>query len=239
MSEFLSSLISGTISGIVTGMIVGLYLYRYQKQKDLEEKQNISPHKFKKRVPGNILEYVQPGISLEKIKEYFGTPDYTSKSELAFFMKEQDFFDTNSYLFNFQNASIKITSQDNLIVDTITIFSFGNMNGKANEIEVFLNLFEDDGRTILGETKFSSATLENITNHWGNRTNREMMFACETYFGRFGNYLNYTYFSTFPNSFEEYEQTQDPKSLIGSTIDGFCVSRISEFAPYISIYETT
>jgi len=237
MPEFLSSIISGTISGIVTGLIVGLYLYRFQKRRDLEERQNVSPHRLKKKLPRNILDYVQPGITLEKIKEYFGIPDNTYTTEQDFFMKDKDFLDINSYLFNFQNASVKVTSQDNLVVDTITIFVFG-VTKKSNEIEAFPNLFEEEGRIILGKSTLTAEHLENITNHFGNRTNREIIAAVETYHGRFGNYLNYTYFSTFPKNFEDYEQTQDTKNLIGSTIDGFCISSISEFAPSISIYES-
>jgi hypothetical protein len=237
MPEFISSLISGTISGIVTGVIVGIYLFRYQKKRDLEERQNLSPYKLKLRLPRNILRYVQPGISLEKTKEYFGVPDHISHNEHGFFMKDTNSLNTNSYLFNFQNASVRITSVDKLIVDTVSIFVFDEER-KENEIEVYPIGVYDGGRAILGKSKLTEEIINTVSNHLGHQTNKETIIAIETDLGWMGNYLNFTYFSCFPKGFQEYEATQDPKALTGSTINGFCVSTIPAFAPSISRYQT-
>ena len=235
MNEFYASLISGTLSGLITGLIVGVILYYFQKRRDDDEKVNINFNKFKKRLPKDIIKFVKPGISFEKIKEYIGVADFYYSSEQGCFTEYSDPQITNSYVYNFINASLKITSQDNITIDTVTVFSNPLAEIKKKfQIEIFLNPFQKDiGSAILGQSKLTKNNLENISNHFSNRSNREMIFGIETYHGRFGNYMNYSYFGYHAPDFEKYEQTNNPDDLIGGTIDGFCISRIEGFAPYI------
>lgn len=239
MNEFYSSLISGTLSGLITGLIVGLFLYYFQKRRDEDEKSNINFNKLKKRLPKDIIKFIQPGISFEKIKEYLGAADFYGNAEQGCFTEYSDPQKTNSYLYNFINARLKITSQDNITIDTVTIFSNPLSEGKKKlQIEVFLNPYHlDEGGAILGQSKLTKNNLENVSNHFSNRSSREMIFGIETYHGRFGNYMNYSYFGYHAPNFEKYEQTNNPENLIGGTIEGFCISRLSNFAPYIAIYE--
>lgn len=230
MNEFWISLISGIAGGLIV-LLAQNAIEKYKKEKDQKNEKIIKSTRFGKILAENTLESLEVGLSVDKMKEILGIPDFIFKEEYSGLIDKKP---SNYFTYNFSNAIVRITSQNNLSIDTISILS---RDDRTNLIKFFLNNYEASSGGILGRTKLNKEIIKNVINHYSNRTAREMYFGVETYYGRFGNYLNYTYFGSSFNHIEKYEKTNDPKDLLGSTIEGFCISNAEGFAPYISDYE--
>lgn len=207
-----------------------------QEKIERNEKININLEKLKKRLPPDVLKYIQPGSNWGKVKETLGEPDFHVDSAMGNFTDPSDPITTNCYLYKFLNSNLKITTNDNVSIDTISVFRNENQHGSKYEIELPFPV--DYGKKgYLGVTKITTSFLDTHKKHYANRTAREVIFGLETYGGWASNYLSYSYFGYYLKDLDSYEKSQDSKIFIGSTIDGVCISRVETFAPTISIYE--
>jgi len=230
MSELLISIGSGVIGGILVLLFQKLW-DKSEKNKESRKSLIVNPLGNKKILPKDILAYLEPGLSIEKAKEFLGIPDaeytYHEPEETDESLKPQIYF------YNFQNGSLKISSTDKQSVDSVSIFVRENHKQK---IEVFPNSFDKRDRHILGVSVIDDDLINNQRKHYDLSSEREKIFAIETYYGRFGAYLDYAYFGTDYKSYNKYCETNDIALLKGEVIMGFCVSS-SGFFPWISIYE--
>jgi len=232
MSEFWNSALSGVAGGLIV-LLVQKGIELYEKYKRDKEGRVIKLTRYLKTIPNDILDSLEVGISLEKMKEILGIADIVYES------KESELFENGRdafiYLYHFSNGAIKVASKENNSIDTITIFSIFD---KKTSIRFYPNPFEEEGSGVLGKTKLSESIFENnVVHHFSERTARETYFGVEVYYGRMGGYLNYTYFGRYSENFDKYEETKDPKHLVGALIEGFCISNDEGYAPYISEYE--
>lgn len=234
----MNELIISLVSGIVGGLIVLVFQKIWdRKEKRIEQNRSsiINPSKNRKRLPKDILLHLEPGISIEKSREILGVPDNIESCKLS---ERED--DSNSeslivwiYFYDFKNAGLKLTSRDKLSIDSVSIFVKQDQQPK---IEVFVNKFEQLGKALLGVTKLDQDISEYVKECYNLSTPREGLFGIKTYFGRFGNFMDYVFFCYGDSRTSHFVETPDVKTLIGQPIIGFCVS-VSGFCPPISIYE--
>jgi hypothetical protein len=235
MSSFWENIIAGGISGVVSGAVVGLALYLLQRRIENNDRVNVDLNQLKRRLPSDVLAHIKPGVSWSKVRETLGEPDYTTDSEYSEFMDDDSgAITTNSYLYNFLNANLKITTTDNVAIDSVSVFITGNEKKKYN---IQLPFPLDNGQPgLIGEVKLDANLIEHMKHHMLYSTAREMTWGIETYAGWATNYLSYSYFGYFAGESEPYRQRKDANLFLGETIDGVCISRIERFAPLISIY---
>jgi hypothetical protein len=231
MKELLLSIGSGVIGGILV-LLFQKFWDKRDKHTENRKSLVVDNLRNKKILPKDILAYLEPGLSIEKAKEFLGIPD----GEYCYDEPESntDLIKPYIYFYNFQNASLKISSDNKLSVDSVTIFA---REDHKQKIEVFPNHFDQRDRYILGVSVIDDDIIKNQNKHYDLSSGRERVFAIEAYYGRFGAYLDYAYFGTDYKNYETYFETNKIELLKGERIMGFCVSS-SGFFPWISIYET-
>lgn len=230
MNELLISIGSGIIGGFVV-LILQKVWDKIEKRKENRDNLLVSPLSKKRILPNDILSYLEPGLYVEKAKEYLGIPD----AEYIFTIAEQKdkSFNPQIYFYSFQNCSLKISSLDKKSIDTITIFV---RDDHKQRIEIFPNRFDQRYRYTLGVAKIDDDIINNQKRHYDLSSGRERVFAIETYYGRFGAYYDYAYFGTDYKNYENYIDTNDIQLLKEERIVGFCISS-NGFFPWISVYE--
>ena len=221
-------LISGIISGAVGGLIVWLLqqLYLNRREKNKEKQGNIIRAKhLDKIITSKILYSLKPGNTIELMKEQLGVPTKFSKFDFPVFSESEK--KTNSYLYFLKNAYLKITSEDNISIDSITIFPYDN-SIILDDIGFLCN----EGLNKLNEIKLCRELLENVINHKFIRTMKDCCVAVE-YFIPNPLYMNYTYFSYGNQDLGNYDETNDPKCLENSVVNGVCISNSTENSYFI------
>lgn len=224
MSDTWNSIFTGTIGGlIVLGIQEIVSIYR--KKKSTKTERVIKSRDSNKIITNSVLYDLRPGANIELMRELLGTPVKFNKSDYPLFQENEVV--TNSYLYIFHNASLKITSKDNLSIDSLTVI------GYDSSIELESISFEsEDNEYRLTKTKVCSEILENLNNHDFVQTRIDASFALQKYIP---NPL-YQYFTYFGSSIEKgfmYREKNDPNVFLNEIIDGFCVSNNSEDTYFI------
>lgn len=233
---FWENVIAGSVSGLVSGGIVGFTLYFLQRSLNRREVVNINFSKSKKRLPSDIFDHVKPGMGLAKVLESFGSADVYFDEVNGFFEKDFNPVKTNSYLFKFLNAHLRVTSRDKAVIDTVTVFVAGDDNTKSHRIRLPFQL-RDGNNGYLGHTLLTHDFLENVKNHLLFRSMRERLFGIEIYAGFGTGYMSYTYFGYFVSNVNGYQKDERPEYFLGETIHGVCISRNIGFSVAIGEYE--
>lgn len=224
----IEDLISGTISGAVGGLIVWLLQQWYlNKRENKKEKLGniIKAKHLDKVITSEILYNLKPGNTIELMKEQLGVPTRFSKVDYPVFTDTEK--KTNSYLYLLKNAYLKITSEDNISIDSITIFP----HDKSIVLDDFGFLCNEEFNK-LNEMKLCKELVENVENHKFIRTMKDCCVAVEYYIPN-PLYMNYTYFSYGNQDLGNYDETNDPKQLENSVVNGICISNLTENSYFI------
>lgn len=162
----------------------------------------------------NILENLRVGMSLENIK-FLGVPYKKSNVEANVF--KDNSIQTNSYLYIFNNAHLKITSIDNQKIDSISLFpknkkfdfrgfdlGLGLKYSKFNKAKVNKKLIDESEHTlVMSRHDHSFALKYTILNPF---------------------YIDLTFFGDYKKNWHEYFDTKNPNLFVGEVIGGICIS---------------
>ena len=218
MNIYFESL-SSIISGIVSGLIASFIFYLYQKKKENKEKLIIDISPNLKSVPKNILDHVRPGFSIEKMREILGVPNYIYDREYD----EESLKSTNVYEYRFKNIFITIVSDDGKSIDTVDAFTRSYMDFN---VEFSINPFDNECRGIIGKSTINFDLLESISKIETTSMEREEFYKIITYHGRYGNFMQYSFFCYIDSNLEDknWEHEDNANKLIGKIISGFRIS---------------
>ncbi|RFZ81862.1 hypothetical protein DYU05_18775 [Mucilaginibacter terrenus] len=234
--DFILSVLSGAIGGLIILVFQKAWEFKDAKDQELKEQEAarqklIISHDIHKRpVESKIVEHLLPGTSIEKMKRLLGVPDFTTYGKIFTEVSENP-MDTNTYLYEFGNAHLLLTSQDGVSTDSVTI---STKFDKDYPVEfIFPYLLEKDS-AALGSMKLEKHLIDYVEKAEVNKTMRDAYFCIETYFGRAGRYHYYTFFGQDSDKVAEYFKDPDLKHLVNGSINSYCISGLSNFAPYIS-----
>jgi hypothetical protein len=232
MNEFLNSVLSGLIGGLVVWGIQQWYSNR--KERLTQDKLNVvASLNSKKIVTATIIDDLKPGRNLNIVNEMLGQPVKELKSDESVFSGDTIF--TNSYLYIVKNACIKITSKDNLCIDSLTVFP----NDTSFVLKNIPNPM-DASKVTLNQTKVANLA-DKEWDHTVIVARHDETFALRTYIAN-PLYQTYTYFGyfggdKFMGNWIEYKQSNNPSLFTGGTLTGICVSNDQDDAFYIYSYE--
>jgi hypothetical protein len=223
MIEFFSSFtseISTVVSGIASGLIASFIFYLYQKKKENKEKSIVDIASNIKSVPKNILDYIRPGLSIEKMREIMGVPNFIFDKEYS----GEDFISTNKYEYRFNNMFITIISQDGKSIDSVESFIREYMD---YNVEFSINSSVKDCRGVIGKSVITSELLGGTSKVEPFTIDRQDLYKVITYHGRFGHFNQYSFYCYSEINYEDdnwkFEENAD--KLIGKRIIGFRISR--------------
>jgi hypothetical protein len=219
----------GLTGGLVAGGILLFveYVLRKHEQKDaIAEERIIKFTNEERRITRSIFTYLGPGSSVELMKSDLGPPNKKLKAQVGLFATDVDDQpeDTNIYIYFFKNAHVKLTSLDGQTIDSITV--------AAHETDIaFNNLFfvnPDEKDDFLNVGKFTSEML------LGSKA--EQFQGCNDCFSAVQTFVN-SPFRIFQTYFCNYsgngDITKNPEFLVGTVIDGICLSSRPDNASYI------
>jgi hypothetical protein len=233
MSDFFLSIISGAIGGLIVLLFQKIWeFFEKKKQNSLRQAEQlkkliISPQKHLHHLERRIIDHLLPGTSVEKMKEVLGVPDFTTHEKVITELSDVAIL-TNTYSFKFANANLLLTSVDNKSLDSITV--------STNYIPEHPIEFYHAGTptNILAQMTFSKDLEDYVEKHTVNRTMRDAYFCIELYLGRSGQYQYFTLFGHDLEAVIKYQENPSLEYLFGKTIDAYCISSRSAFAPFIS-----
>lgn len=211
---------SSIISGIVSGLIASFIFYLYQKKKENKEKLIIDVSPNLKSVPKNILDHVRPGLSIEKMREILGVPNYIYDREYD----EENIISTNLYEYRFKNIFITIVSNDDKSIDSVDAFTRSYMDFN---VEFSINPSDNECRGIIGKSTISSELLGGTSKIETTSLERQEFYKIITYHGRYGHFNQFSFFCYTDANLEDKNWTYEGNAdkLIGKIILGFRMSR--------------
>lgn len=213
MKEFLISIFSGAIGG--------LFVYFYQKFDENRKSKNIIANKInseKRTVPKDIIYSLDVGTNIEKVKDIFGNPKFSTKINETELYGEGPIFTINIY--KFEDCEITIFHNDNNIQGFIIKpyidgkFEFERFDSESTNLYL--------GEYIVDDSFSESSEIEY---HFSMRSS---WFGIVEYYGRIGNYNYYCYFGEC----EYYENGPKLKDLKGNVIYGYGIASNKTFFKY-------
>jgi hypothetical protein len=216
------------ISAIIGGLIVWVVQQYYQNKRENKKSNFIKLNQAKKIIDPEIVYSLKPGMHIDLMREHLGNPMKIFKEDNTVF--NEKIVETNSFLYSFKNANIKVTSKNNQSIDTLTVFpkdstfEIGNYtedlnfnSNKLNKARVNSKLISNSEHTFLAARHDSTFAFNySIPNPF---------------------YLKITLFGTSINDFHEYFDKQNPELFLNGLITGICISDYNEEAYYIYQYE--
>jgi len=232
--DILIGLVSSVVTGLAVWIIQQMYSNRRERRREEASKTIKSPNE-ERMVSEDLFWRLAPGRSIELMKQMLGVPDIVRRTDTPIFpnwgeVEEPESTDTNSYIYIFKNAHVKITSKDNENIDSVTVTEAD----KSLSVDSLI-LSDGAGSAKLGELKVWPGLIENVSHHRYIRTRLDAFFALEELTGP-PMHQHITFFGYSQKS-DAYEETKDPKVLIGSPIDGVCISDDQGDTFYIYEYE--
>lgn len=222
MKEILIGLGGTIVGGVIVWVIQQYYLNRREKER-LESLQVIKSSHSDKIITTEIFFDLAPGKSIELMKQMLGAPRTCGRLDAPVF--SNDSVETHSYLYFFQNGMLKITSVDNEVIDTLTVFGDSRLS-----VEKLFYPVESPTYS-LGEVKVC-AELVAAGEVSIIASMRDSSFAIR-YTVPAPIYLSYTYFGGSDKVWD-FRKSNDATVFIGETIEGVCISRQSQEAYFIS-----
>lgn len=225
MSETWNSIITGAVGGlIVLGVQEIISLYRVQKKSNSEKL--ITPKRYThKHITNDVLQELSPGSNLELMRELLGTPIKYNKTDYPVFQEKK--IATNSYLFSFKNALLKITSKDNISIDSVTVI--------AHDCSIELDKIafnSPNNEYRLNKARIDQTIIDHLTNHDFIKTRIDASFALQFYIPN-PLYKSFTYFGTSIEKGFTYLEDKNPSNFTNEIISGFCISNDSEDTYFI------
>lgn len=218
-AELLKTLVIAVLGSFIGGAMVLLVQEITHRRK--EKKQIVAERTLKSRVSQimidtSILHELRPNANLGRMKELLGEPARQTDEDYSIFTEEDR--KTNSYFYSFRNAHVKITSQDNRKIDSLTVFPYDN----TVEVELFQFIYNTDKVFYLNAIPIQKELLEFCHKYIFIDHPRCPQIALTTYIPR-PYYMTFAFFGYAPKG-DEYLKTNDPNCFIGGTLNGLCLS---------------
>lgn len=232
LNDLTLNIIGGIVGGIISGLFIYLIQVLHQMAKDKKantEHRTIKVLASRKIVKDDIFLSLRPGVYIETMKQLLGPPTKYSTQDNPIFAKDSSGL-TNAYLYVLNNAYIKITSEDNLSIDSITVFP----TDKKFRIYEWKELC-DEKETRLNRIKVNSKLIELASNHTFISSMKDNVFAIETFIPN-PLYNSYTFFG-YSDRGHDYLESEDINLLNGGVIIGICIASQSDKVHYIYEYE--
>ena len=245
-----NSLVTAAVGGLIVGIVVLIveYIVRRREKKGARVEQQIVRFSNEERkITGSIFNFLGPGSSIDLMKSELGPANKKGKEIGGLFSKETDSFQLtpeeiepegvkknetarDSYLYFFKNASVKITSKDGQTIDSLTVI--------ATDTDIAFSdttFLDSEEERFLGVATITTDIIEGC--------NAEEFTGCRDCFTGvhkiIGNpfWIHVTYFCDFAEYDVEKNVTQNPEHLIGSVINGICLSSELDTVTYIFTYD--
>lgn len=221
-------LFSNIISGFLGGLVVWLFQQSYINKRENHKKNFIKLSQSQKIIDKDIIFLLRPGDNLDIIKETLGNPMKVFNQDSPVFSDSS--FKTKSFLYSFKNANVKITSEDNQSIDSITIFPNDetfDISGYTNH----LNLNSNKLNKAKVNTQLISSSLHTFL-----AARHDYAFALNYNIAN-PLYLSMTLFGYSTSNFHEYFETKNPNLFLNGVITGICISNYTKDSYYIYQYE--
>lgn len=226
MNELINNIIAGVIGGMVV-LLIQRFLDNVKQEKENNEKKSLINPNSKRLLTNDLITTFSPEKNYKKVKEILGEPDKTYKDFSIFEEHHQEDntkIEYKSDLYVLENGVLKITTHDQVSINSITVFPYDNF------IEIpYFEFFTSQNKINIGNAKIDEEFINYHHNKIEIRTIRESAFAIQTYTGA-PHYRQLTIFTYFPNLENGIEK------FIGNNIEGFCLSH-DRSAFYIYEYE--
>jgi hypothetical protein len=216
------------ISAIIGGILVWVIQQNYQNRRENKKLNFIKLNQTEKVIDPEIINTLKPEMHIDLMREHLGNPLKIFKEDSPVF--NETTVQTNSFLYSFKNANIKITSKNNQSIDTITVFPNDNTFDIGNYTE-HLNLNSNK----LNKARVNSELISN-SEHTFLAARHDYTFAFN-YAIPNPLYLKITLFGSSSNDFHEYFEKKNSALFLNGLITGICVSDYDEEAYYIYQYE--
>lgn len=212
----------------------------FEREKQIKESLRVKSKNSQRTIDSEIFYFLSPGKSIESMKDILGVANVISNEDYPVF--EDEFINprqviedskievenkTNSYLYLFKNASVKVTSKNNKSVDSLTVINYD----EDLDFEYLLFSWGNDENGRFGKTKVSKDMVENCDRHTLIQTRIDNSFVL-TFNTPAPTYFTYTYFG-FCYKHSSYHKEQNPIEFINSFIDGVCISKSENDIYYI------
>ncbi|HSD09310.1 hypothetical protein [Flavobacterium sp.] len=217
------------ISAIIGGLIVWLIQQLYQNKKERKNNELIKAHHIDKIIDKNMLNSLKPGTNLAVMFDVLGIPQKKFiKDELVY---QEDIIETNSYIYIFKNADIKITSKDNQTIDSVTLLA----NDKTFDISNFVSHLNLNSEVLNKARVNNNLILDSKSTFIASR--HDYSFAFNYSIGNPFS-LDITLFGKSENGWHNYFDDKDPNLFLNGLITGICLSKyMSDESFYIHQYE--
>lgn len=217
------------ISAIFGGLFVWLIQQLYQNKKEHKNNELIKAHHIDKIIDKNILNSLKPETNLELMYYLLGVP--LKKFTIDALVYKEDTIETNSYIYSFKNADLKITSKDNQTIDSVTLLA----NDKTFNISNFVSHFDLKSKVLNKARVNNSLILHSKSTFIASR--HDHSFALNYSIGN-SFYLDITLFGICENNWHDYFKDKDPHIFMNGLITGICLSKyMSDESFYIHQYE--
>lgn len=225
MNSDLEKLLYAVAGGIVSQII--RWVIEHFRDKNKEKK--IDDKMSKKVITSAILIKVMPGKSISMMKELLGEPLVYREEDFELYSYSKEMTDkdntgsiddfgkppvTYSYLYKFKNSRIKVTSTDDKIINSLTIIP--NHNEKIDISDLVWD------KMTLNKTVFSKELAEWYNFDFMFTTARDFLAMVKISLGN-PLYKHYTFFF-YGDEVSKYQKSKDYKDLIGSKINGVCIT---------------
>jgi hypothetical protein len=216
----------------VAGGIVYLVQYvvhRREKKRDKEEGSVVRFTNEERRITRSIFNYLGPRSSIELMKTQLGPPNKKVKEKIGLFSEDpsfDDLEDTNSYIYFFKNAQVKITSKDNETIDSLSVV--------ASDTDIaFNNLFYFNP-----DEKDEFLNVANLTPEMLEGCRAEQFLGCRDSFTVAQKVVGnpfFVYLTYFCDYSADEDVSKNPGLLVGSVINGICLSSDPNTVGYVFI----
>ncbi len=253
MESFWTNVGGGIVSGLASGLVVAIAVllaeYIIRKREKAREKAEALRIEFpnsKRLIQPDIFHKLGPGGSIELMKSVLGAADNTFIDSIPVFEEnreeesgllvhefsddeakakfEETRFNTTAYLYDFKNATVKITSKNEETIDSLALDVKFEYTLNCSDLPlgfVTTETGEGDLSLILGESKVDKDFAESSRlDHVFSR--QDSYFICSIYTAG-PLYLHYTCFG-FPMG-DVMPDKQKPETFVGQTITGICIHR--------------
>lgn len=213
-----------TIGCSLISIIIGIVIRKFYVDWVDSRKSKLIKFSSNRSIDINILRDLRIGMSLENIK-FLGIPHKKYNSDSTVFKDNTTL--TNSYVYLFKNAYLKITSVDNQSIDSITLFP-KNKKFDFKGFDLGLNL----NSSKLNKAKVNKKLVAECE-HTMLITKRDYSFGLK-YSILSPLYIDVTFFGTCIKNWHEYFDTKNPNLFLGKEIEGICIT--SNFSPAYFIH---
>jgi hypothetical protein len=243
------TVVAGIVAGVAAGAVVvimqviGDYLLqKFVKLKESRARVLVTFPHDRRFIDGRIFEKLKPGRSVEYMKTALGAPAMTSREVAPIFTTDtfyneryepmtfeseeaqetysEEYHSTTAYVYQFENAIVKITSKDKEVIDSLAVEITGD-DGSLNVPQLPLGWSDDEDNLQLGKSIVTKDLVEEC-----------QKFSYE--FSRFEHKIVlclytasplYTYYSYFgyPNFEGDEPDAEKPETFVGGTINGICL----------------